>query len=205
MLHEANEMSVKSSGNGEAKRRVSEAAIRCFKQYGPQRTSMADIAEEAGISRKTLYRIFDDRPALIEYILLQRMYVLGEKVRKKLTEFKDFEEAMVEGSIYAVRVSREDTLFNEIIKRDTNHRVEMFLFGPSDQLKTDIVELWSVPILAGREKNAVRTDLSDERIVDLLSNLHALLLIRDDYDEAQQREFLTDFLLPALRPVETRK
>lgn len=200
MLQEAKDMNLKSEDSGDAKQNVCEAAIRCFKQYGPQRTSMADIAEEAGISRKTLYRIFDDRPALIEYILQQRMITLGDKVRKKLSGINDFEEAIVEGSIYSLRVSREDNLFNEIIKRDTNHRIELFLFGPRDQIKTAIVDLWSGVIRAGRKQALVRSDLSDERIVELLANVHSLLLIRDDYDEADQRKFLNDFLLPALKP-----
>ena len=47
---------------------IVDAAVRCFERYGPQRTSMRDIAEEAGISRRTLYRVFDDRSALIEEI-----------------------------------------------------------------------------------------------------------------------------------------
>lgn len=200
MQQDAKDMKLKSEDNGNAKQKVCEAAIRCFKQYGPQRTSMADIADEANISRKTLYRIFDDRPTLIEYILQQRMITLGDKVRKKLSSITEFEEALVEGSIYAVRVSREDKLFNEIIQRDTNHRVELFLFGPSDQIKADIIDLWSGVIRAGRKQSLVRDDLSDERAIELLANVHTLLLIRDDYDEAGQRKFLTDFLLPALRP-----
>jgi AcrR family transcriptional regulator len=35
--------------------KIVDAAVRCFERYGPQRTSMSDIAEEAGISRRTLY------------------------------------------------------------------------------------------------------------------------------------------------------
>ena len=183
----------------DAKVRIANAAIRCFNQYGPQRTSMADIAEEANISRKTLYRIFDDRATLIEYILVQRMYVLGDKVIDKLSEFSDYEEAMVEGSIFAVRSSKEDKLFNDIVKRDTNHRVEMFLFGPRDEVKDAIGDMWARVIQMGRDSGQLNTHITDERVVELLVNVHVLLLIRDDYTEDEQRKFLQDFMLTALR------
>lgn len=200
MLQEVKNTSAKTNVKDNPRNEVCEAALRCFERYGPQRTSMADIAEEAGISRKTLYRIFDDRPALIEYILQQRMRALGGKMRKKLSRIEGFEKAIVEGSVYSMRISREDKLFNEIIKRDTNHRIELFLFGPRDEIKAEIIELWSRVIQIGREQGLVRPELSDERVVELLANVHALLLIRDDYGEKEQRAFLTDFVLPALRP-----
>ncbi len=161
---------------------------------------MADIAEESGISRKTLYRIFDDRASLIEYILLQRMYIMADKVSEKLAHYTDYEEAIVEGSLYSVNVSKGDTLFNDILTRDTNHRVEMFLLGPRDEVRQDIAEIWSGVIALGRENRQVREDLSDERVLELLISMHVLLLMRDDYTDTDRRQFLTEFLLPALRP-----
>ena len=201
MPREKKNLSSTSGGREEAKLKISQAAIRCFERYGPHRTSMADISEEAGISRKTLYRVFDDRPALIEYILLQRMYIISVKVKKNLEKYETFEESLVDGSIYSIQVCREDKLFNEIFKRDSNHRVELFLLGPSGQLKADMIELWSGTIAAGRAKNQIRDELTDERIVELLANINSLLLIREDYSYADQRRFLEDFLLPALRPM----
>lgn len=200
MAQDAKILKLHSKDKVDAKQKICDAAIECFQQYGPQRTSMADIAEKSGISRKTLYRVFDDRATLIEYILQQRMYILGEKVSKRLSKTSNFEEGIVEGSIYAVRVSKADKLFNEIIKRDTNHRVEMFLFGPRGDVKSAIIEIWSGVIKMGREGGHIRENISDERVVDLLANIHSMLLIRDDYTEEDQREFLVDFLLPALRP-----
>lgn len=182
-----------------AKKKVSEAAVRCFQKFGPQRTSMSDIADEAGVSRKTLYRIFDDRGSLVEHILQRRMYAIGEKLKKKLANIQIFEDAVVEGSIFSIDLCRKDKLFNEIVKRDTNHRVEMFLFGPGEKVKADIAVTWSEVINAGRKSGSIRPDLSEDRIIELLVNVQTLLLIRDDYGEAEQRAFLHDFLLPALR------
>jgi len=42
----------------EREKNVLEAALRVFSRYGVKRTSMSDIAEEAGVSRQTLYKAF---------------------------------------------------------------------------------------------------------------------------------------------------
>ncbi|HEY1990518.1 MAG TPA: TetR/AcrR family transcriptional regulator [Acidimicrobiales bacterium] len=47
-----------------AAERILDAAGRCFASQGVPSTSIADIAREAGCSRPTIYRYFDDRQAL---------------------------------------------------------------------------------------------------------------------------------------------
>ncbi len=55
-----------SSVTDQMVRRVLDAALTLFARHGFQRTSMADVASEAGISRATLYVRFRDKPALFE-------------------------------------------------------------------------------------------------------------------------------------------
>ena len=43
----------------ETEARIVAAAIQCFVRYGARKTSMADIATAAGVSRQTLYDSFD--------------------------------------------------------------------------------------------------------------------------------------------------
>lgn len=189
-----------SSAADKSRKKICEAAIRCFEKYGPKRTYMADIAKEAGISRKTLYRLFDDRSSLIEFILYERMQVMAQTVHEKISSLNGFEELMIEGSIASVASGKNDKLFNTIITSDTNHRVEQFLFRGNAQIAADMMKVWQPVIELGRKEGRVRQDLEDELIVEMIINVHALLLIRDDYDETKQRIFINRFLLPSLRP-----
>lgn len=55
---------------------ILDAAERCFLRSGLEHTSMADIAEEAGVTRVTLYRYFSDRDPIAFEIagrMLQRI------------------------------------------------------------------------------------------------------------------------------------
>jgi AcrR family transcriptional regulator len=45
------------------------AAGEVFRRYGLARTTMADIAQAAGLSRPTLYAAFSDKPAIFEAVI----------------------------------------------------------------------------------------------------------------------------------------
>ena len=47
--------------DSEAKVRLCEAALKCIKRIGFEKTSMSDIAQEAGISRPTLYKHYKNK------------------------------------------------------------------------------------------------------------------------------------------------
>jgi len=49
----------------EARERLLDAAERCFVRWGPAKTTLEDIAEEAGVSRATVYRYLNSRVDLI--------------------------------------------------------------------------------------------------------------------------------------------
>ena len=178
---------------------IADAAVRCFKQYGPQRTSMADIAEEAGISRMTLYRAFEDRPTLVEYILDRILSDLAEEPRAKIQSFETLEEALVEGSIISLNVGRGDDLFTTIVLKDTNHSVEQYMLRGSPRMLEGMLATWVPVFEKARAAHEIRTDLEDARLVELIIFVHSLLFMRDDQSDDERREFLKDFLVPAIK------
>ena len=181
----------------ESKHIIIEAAARCFEQYGPQRTSMDDIAEAAGISRKTLYRVFEDRPKLIQAVLQGRWGKIAEKTKKRVAKAASFEEALLEGSVIAVSAAINDQLTNDIIHKATDHTLEQFLIRGNERTRKTMLDIWATAIDEGRQAGVVKHNLSDDRIIDIISSIHALLIMRDE-SLAKQRAFLKDVLLPAI-------
>ena len=49
----------------ETEQRIIEAAIRTFVRYGPKKTTMADIAAAAEVSRQTVYASFGDKDGVV--------------------------------------------------------------------------------------------------------------------------------------------
>lgn len=180
------------------KERIIDAAVECFRKYGPQRTSMADIAEAAGVSRKTLYRHFEDRTTLIERILIRQMLMFVARIEQHVATYTDFRESLVSGSIVAIETARADALFIETIQRATNHRLDQLFFGRHEEIVKSTHRIWDSAIAMGRKQGIVKQGLADERIIELIINIQALLLMREDYGPAEQRAFLEDVLVPAI-------
>ena len=181
----------------ESKQEIINAAARCFEQYGPQRTSMDDIAEAAGISRKTLYRIFNDRPKLIQAILESRWAKIAKKIQRRIAKATSFEEALLEGSVTAVSAARSDKLTNDIIHKATDHNLEQFLLRGNERIYKANQDIWLTAIEEARREGAIKPHLSNDRIIEIIASIHALLLMRDD-PPVKQRAFLKDVLLPAV-------
>ncbi len=61
----------------ETKVKLLEAAEQVFSRYGVKRTSMADVASAAGVSRQTLYSVFKNKDELLAEamrVTVQRIY-----------------------------------------------------------------------------------------------------------------------------------
>ena len=182
----------------DAKQNVIDAAIKCFKQYGPQRTSMADIAEEAGVSRKTLYRIFEDRPNLVEATLVQLTLSLKDKVISKVGKYRSVRDAIIEGSVLSVEIALDDDLVNEIIQKDTNYRIEQLHVRGNDTILEHMFDFWGPIFDRGKREGLIRKNLSNERLMDLFLSSQATLLMRDDFSKKQKRQFIRDLLWAAI-------
>lgn len=171
---------------------VIDAAIRCFEKNGSQRTSMTDIAKEADVSRKTVYRLFADRSKLIERVLFARFAGMRDKIAEKVDPIEDTWEAITEGVLVSVKVAQEDRLINEIVRKDTDYQIEKLIIRANGMMLRYMLEYWGPIFDRGRKSGLIRPALSDERIFELLMSFFAVLLLRDDSDEALQRRFLED-------------
>jgi len=49
----------------EARGRLVDAARRCFERFGFEKTTLSDVAAEAGVTRRTVYRYFDNTDELL--------------------------------------------------------------------------------------------------------------------------------------------
>ena len=186
-----------TNGSGERDKIVG-AAIRCFERFGPQRTSMNDIADEAGISRRTLYRQFDDRPALVAEILDRRLSDQHASVVAHLATYDDIEDALIEGSLFSVEAGESDDLVAEIIRHEHAGTPERFLLRVNEGIAARVLESWSAVLGRGRAQGRVRADLTDTRVVELIMTVQTVALLRDDLGRDGRRALFRDLLVGAV-------
>lgn len=183
-----------------SKRVIIEAATRCFEKGGYQQTSMNEIAEAAGISRKTLYRVFKDRSRLMKAVLILRWAKVSEYVELKINEATCLEEALIEGSVAVIKGAYNDKLIKEIMIDETDFSLLLFLLRNNERIYETGLSIWQSAIKKGRQQGVVKNNLSDDRIIEIIANIHGILLMLNE-DPAKQRAFLQDVLIPAITTV----
>lgn len=71
------------------RRRLKEAATVEFAAHGPDGTTMASIAQRAGINKERLYKYFGDKQSLFETVLTDQLDTLAAAVSRSTTAATD--------------------------------------------------------------------------------------------------------------------
>ena len=86
----------------ETRRRILDAAIECFVQFGNDKTTLDDVARVAGLTRQTIYRYFPGRSALLEAVDRledQRLRRQAAAIGQRSRTLEDFVAGMVETQV----------------------------------------------------------------------------------------------------------
>jgi AcrR family transcriptional regulator len=74
--------------------RILDAAFSCAGRIGLARTTMADVAREARLSRQTVYRYFASKHDLFMALVIREEQVLLERVREAIEPHRDLRPAV---------------------------------------------------------------------------------------------------------------
>src|ERR1700692_2546614 len=125
--------------NGEARQVIYEAAWRGFVAGGYGATSMEAVAHFAGVSTKTLYRLFPNKAALYEGTMSDRLDRLLSGVALRSTDHPDIEEALCKTlTICAALALNEEVV---ALSRMTLREADKFSDVPGRSMRT----LFSAP------------------------------------------------------------
>jgi AcrR family transcriptional regulator len=182
----------------ETRRVVVASARRCFARFGVDKTTMEDIAREAGVARSGVYRLFDSRAQIIEEAIRARVAELAVELRRVLESTAGFEEALVEVSLATVHVARNDHEFRDLVDSHTDLRIHDVLSGHQTELHEFILRFWAPTFAAARSTGALRDTVTDDEIVEWLSGVWMMLAQRTDLTDAAERRILREFVLPSL-------
>lgn len=75
--------------------RLLDATLVCIARVGVSKTTLDDVAREAGCSRATLYRYFPGKPALLHSLVTREAAVLGHALQAVAADAASLEDAAV--------------------------------------------------------------------------------------------------------------
>ncbi|EME52468.1 TetR/AcrR family transcriptional regulator [Amycolatopsis decaplanina] len=100
----------------EARRRIVEAATACIDRVGLAKTSLSDVATEAGVTRQTVYRYFPSLADILSAVALDRVEEFAGRMERHLATFGDAAEVAVESVVFGVRVVPDEPYLGLLLK-----------------------------------------------------------------------------------------
>jgi AcrR family transcriptional regulator len=183
-------------------RRLVEAARTCIARWGLRKTTLEDIAREAGLARATAYRAFPGgKDRLVEAVLCHEAGRLFTTYDAALSAAPTLEDALVVGVAGALAIMTEDEVVRSVLAHDADLVLPHFAFHHLDRFLDVAAELCRPHLSRFLPDDAVRP------AADLLARVVLSFGFRpaawlDTRDPAAVRRFVSTYLVPAVRPPE---
>ncbi|GAA3947894.1 TetR/AcrR family transcriptional regulator [Gordonia caeni] len=183
----------------EQETRIIDAAADEFRRSGVRHASIERIAENAGVSRSTLYRRFPSKEDLLSSVIVDMRRTLVREVGEKLAGL-DPRATVVEGFALAMTIFREDELLTRIFG-ESPETVDL-LTGVGPPQLAEMVNEFSRGIAA--TLRAAGASMPDRQL-RLAAEVQVRMFVSltsapsdtlDIADEAELREFAATLLAP---------
>jgi TetR/AcrR family transcriptional regulator len=185
----------------EARRRLLEAAGRCIVRRGNAQIRMAEVADEAGVSRSTLYRYFSNRDEVLLGLMLARAdTALGDLVRS-LRHPDDPVRSLPEMVLARVE-SVEGNPLNEALFAAESTAVPTALEMGSEPIVKVLLAHYEPLLRRWKQAGRLYADLDPRSIVEWIHTTTLFLLAPSwrHRSAPDKRKFVEQFLVRALVP-----
>lgn len=185
-------------GSGEVGERVIAAALRCIARWGMAKTTLEDVAREAGCSRATLYRAFSGgKAAVFAAVADAELHRLESSVREIVAAASDLEDALVAAVTTIGRHLADHPVFQFLLLHEPGLVLPHLAFHELDALLTR-VRAFGGPLLApwlGAEEAAGTAEWVARIVISHTCSPAAGVQLTDD---ASVRRLVRSFVLPGL-------
>jgi len=187
-----------------AERRVLDAAKTCCERWGVATVTIEDIANEAGVSRATLYRMFPGgKDVLFEALRVRELEDFFTRLTVHLDGATDFEDLLVRCVVHATRELRGDQHLSLMLASEPGETLGNLTVDGLPRI-IRVATVFLAPVVDGylpRREAA--------RLVELLARLVISYFLApseqvDLGDPESAGAFIEAFILPAFQPTLTR-
>jgi AcrR family transcriptional regulator len=183
----------------EARSRLVDAARRCFERFGFEKTSLSDVATEAGVTRRTVYRYFDNTDELLRAAFALAAGGIVERMVTHARNSRNPGERIVDAMVFLCREIPADPQLGPLFSpgRDGARA------GISSAVATEVSHgaLRAVVEAGPNEEGSQLTPREVEELTELILRLLQSFLTDPGpraRSEAELRAFFRRWLLPAI-------
>ena len=131
------------------------AARACVMDVGLRRTTLADVARRAGVSRMTVYRQWNDLTTIVGALLTAELLGLMDQVSVEVAALPSARERLVEAAVLTAARVVDHPLYRKVLETDPELLLPLVFdrFGSTQQAAIDLVADW---IADGQRDGSIR-------------------------------------------------
>jgi AcrR family transcriptional regulator len=131
------------------------AARGCVMDVGLKRTTLADVARRAGVSRMTVYRQYGDLQAIVSALLTCELVSLIDRIGGEVADLPTARQRLVEATIRTVEELAHHPLYRRVLDLDPELLLPLVVdrFGSTQRAAIDHV---AGQIAAGQQDHSIR-------------------------------------------------
>jgi AcrR family transcriptional regulator len=183
---------------GDTQERIAGAALRCIARWGVGKTTLDDVAREAGCSRATVYRAFPGgKDSLIDAVVQLEAGRLLAGLAAELAGADNLEELLVAALVRASRSLRDHAALQFVLAYEPEVILPRIAFRRLDSV-FHLVALVAGPFLAPHVGDDHAARVAEWLVRLVLSYTLSPSPYVDMCDESSTRQFVRTFVLPGL-------
>ncbi|MDQ1038855.1 TetR/AcrR family transcriptional repressor of uid operon [Streptomyces sp. V3I8] len=184
--------------------RLLDAAYEQFCRMGIKRSTMTDVAQQAGVSRITVYRRFATKDQLVEQVVRREFRRYFDRFVEDVRDAETVADRVVLGFASSLRAIRHNALIGGLIAAEPDALVPSMT---GDEGRTLSVVQQFVASRLRQEQSAgnISGDVEVNMLAEMMVRVSASFLIIPSHvldldDEEQVRAAARQFLVPMLGP-----
>jgi TetR/AcrR family transcriptional regulator, repressor for uid operon len=188
----------------ETRSRVLDAAYEQFCRMGIQRSTMEDVARQAGVSRITVYRRFATKDALVEQVVRREFRRYFDQFLIDIEQAETAADRVVLGFVSSLRTIRRNPLIGGLIATEPDLLMPS-LIGDGGRTLATVRRFVADQLRREQRAGNVSNDLEAEFVAEMMVRISGSLLaipshILDLDDDEQLAALARRFLVPMLEP-----
>lgn len=207
MLHALIDGDAAAEG-GATRKRILDAALALFLDFGTRRTTIEDVARRAGTGRATVYRAFADKGALVQAVVLRECALAIRDISRQLATIDAVDQRFIEAFVLTVHGARNHPLVQRLFDIEAEWLLPYFTVNGGPVL--ELARNYTAEHFRQAQAQGHFTGVDADDAAELCMRLfHSLILMPGNRvsarDEQSLRRYAGEFLLPLLRDKPVRK
>jgi len=186
---------------GDVRDRMLDATERCLRRSGLRRTTMTEVAHEAGLSRAWLYRQFPDKASLVLATLARTDRQFWARAHARVAAANGI-SAQVAEAVALAREQQPGALLLELKAKEPEAFAETMGTGLREMMP-GMAAFWHAYLEEARARGEVRADLDVARAAEWVMRMVLSLVTVPGHavavdNPASVSGFVDEFLVPGL-------